>query len=180
MGGFLPFIGQYLYPGKQLNMCENCNFSYLSAFCLSVQAWGTCHQSCFLWGDVWCQGRGSCFTALSCYRQGSGRLSFMAWGDKKNLRQPFVCTFRCSDSTRPETLRPCSLPCKKDCIVTPFSEWTACPSTCVPGSSLISMNSVMPLLQLCLLESCWHKPMRTKLQVILEVVAQLKWHVTVQ
>ncbi|XP_056290680.1 thrombospondin type-1 domain-containing protein 7B isoform X1 [Pseudoliparis swirei] len=43
-----------------------------------------------------------------------------------------VTNKRCSDSARPETTRPCTLPCKKDCIVTPFSEWTACPSTCVP------------------------------------------------
>lgn len=53
----------------------------------------------------------------------------------KILRPLFVCVFRCSDSARPETIRSCLLPCKKDCIVTPFSEWTACPSTCMPGSS---------------------------------------------
>ena len=96
---------------------------------------GTCNQSCFLWGDVWCQGRGSCFTALSCYQRDAGRSSFIAWGDEENLRPLFVCVFRCSDSARPETVRPCLLPCKKDCIVTPFSEWSACPSTCVPGTS---------------------------------------------
>ncbi|XP_023806239.1 thrombospondin type-1 domain-containing protein 7B isoform X2 [Oryzias latipes] len=43
-----------------------------------------------------------------------------------------VSSKRCSDSSRPESSRPCLLPCKKDCIVTPFSEWTSCPSTCLP------------------------------------------------
>uniref|UniRef100_A0A671XNQ9 Thrombospondin type-1 domain-containing protein 7A n=1 Tax=Sparus aurata TaxID=8175 RepID=A0A671XNQ9_SPAAU len=46
-----------------------------------------------------------------------------------------VISKRCSDSARPETVRPCSLPCKRDCIVTPFSEWTACPATCMPGNN---------------------------------------------
>ncbi|XP_010795932.1 thrombospondin type-1 domain-containing protein 7A-like [Notothenia coriiceps] len=36
----------------------------------------------------------------------------------------------CPDSPRPTTVRPCQLPCKKDCIMTPFSNWTLCPFTC--------------------------------------------------
>lgn len=47
-----------------------------------------------------------------------------------------ICTYRCPDSTRPETMRPCLLPCKKDCIVTPFSEWTRCPTACQPGKPI--------------------------------------------
>lgn len=61
-------------------------------------------------------------------------------GAEENLRPLFVCMFRCSDSSRPETVRPCLLPCKRDCIVTPFSEWTTCPSTCLPGSSLTGFS----------------------------------------
>uniref|UniRef100_A0A6J0SKF4 Thrombospondin type-1 domain-containing protein 7B n=1 Tax=Pogona vitticeps TaxID=103695 RepID=A0A6J0SKF4_9SAUR len=41
---------------------------------------------------------------------------------------------RCPESIRPETVRPCLLPCKKDCVVTPFSEWTRCPSVCQHGT----------------------------------------------
>uniref|UniRef100_A0A8C6LSW7 Thrombospondin type-1 domain-containing protein 7A n=1 Tax=Nothobranchius furzeri TaxID=105023 RepID=A0A8C6LSW7_NOTFU len=37
---------------------------------------------------------------------------------------------KCPDAPRPTTMRPCQLPCKKDCIVTPFSDWTECPVTC--------------------------------------------------
>lgn len=40
---------------------------------------------------------------------------------------------RCPESTRPETVRACLLPCKKDCLVTAFSEWTPCPRLCPPG-----------------------------------------------
>ncbi|XP_042638425.1 thrombospondin type-1 domain-containing protein 7B [Orycteropus afer afer] len=46
----------------------------------------------------------------------------------------------CPDSTRPETVRPCLLPCKKNCIVTPFSEWTPCPSLCQSGNATIKQS----------------------------------------
>ncbi|KAM4608386.1 thrombospondin type-1 domain-containing protein 7B [Polymixia lowei] len=52
-----------------------------------------------------------------------------------------VISKRCPDSARPETVRPCYLPCKKDCIVTPFSEWTACPSNCTPVNATVAMQS---------------------------------------
>ncbi|XP_043930899.1 thrombospondin type-1 domain-containing protein 7B [Protopterus annectens] len=48
----------------------------------------------------------------------------------KKLSTGQVTTKRCPDSTRPEIVRPCLLSCKKDCIVTPFSEWTPCPTSC--------------------------------------------------
>ncbi|XP_068186329.1 thrombospondin type-1 domain-containing protein 7B [Antennarius striatus] len=52
-----------------------------------------------------------------------------------------VINKRCSDPARPEMVRPCLLPCKKDCIVTPFSEWTACPSTCIPDNTTVVTQS---------------------------------------
>ncbi|XP_041940176.1 thrombospondin type-1 domain-containing protein 7B isoform X1 [Alosa sapidissima] len=48
---------------------------------------------------------------------------------------------RCPDSARPDTVQPCLLPCKTDCRVTPFSEWTACPSTCLPVNASIPTQS---------------------------------------
>lgn len=45
-----------------------------------------------------------------------------------------VVSLRCPDAPRPETVRPCLLPCKKDCIVTPFSNWTQCPTSCEAGT----------------------------------------------
>ncbi|XP_026204991.1 thrombospondin type-1 domain-containing protein 7A isoform X2 [Anabas testudineus] len=40
---------------------------------------------------------------------------------------------KCPESLRPDTVRPCLLPCKRDCIVSPYSEWSPCPSTCQAG-----------------------------------------------
>uniref|UniRef100_H3CL39 Thrombospondin type-1 domain-containing protein 7A n=1 Tax=Tetraodon nigroviridis TaxID=99883 RepID=H3CL39_TETNG len=37
---------------------------------------------------------------------------------------------KCPESVRPDTVRPCLLPCKRDCVVTPYSDWTPCPSSC--------------------------------------------------
>uniref|UniRef100_A0A6Q2X3L3 Thrombospondin, type I, domain containing 7Ab n=1 Tax=Esox lucius TaxID=8010 RepID=A0A6Q2X3L3_ESOLU len=42
---------------------------------------------------------------------------------------------KCPESIRPETVRPCLLPCKRDCIVTPYSDWSACPVTCKAGGN---------------------------------------------
>ncbi|XP_042362737.1 thrombospondin type-1 domain-containing protein 7A [Plectropomus leopardus] len=42
---------------------------------------------------------------------------------------------KCPESLRPDTVRPCLLPCKRDCIVTPYSDWSPCPSTCQAGGS---------------------------------------------
>uniref|UniRef100_A0A672T3S8 Thrombospondin type-1 domain-containing protein 7A n=1 Tax=Sinocyclocheilus grahami TaxID=75366 RepID=A0A672T3S8_SINGR len=42
---------------------------------------------------------------------------------------------KCPEAPRPESVRPCLLPCKRDCIVTPFSEWTECPTSCETGTN---------------------------------------------
>ncbi|KAK6491401.1 thrombospondin type-1 domain-containing protein 7A-like [Huso huso] len=48
---------------------------------------------------------------------------------------------KCPESLRPDTVRPCLLPCKKDCIVTPYSDWTPCPSSCQEGERSIKKQS---------------------------------------
>lgn len=62
-------------------------------------------------------------------------IMYMLWASSASC----VCfsMFRCPESLRPETVRPCLLPCKRDCIVTPYSDWSACPSTCQGGVSLL-------------------------------------------
>uniref|UniRef100_A0A8C5N0Q9 Thrombospondin type-1 domain-containing protein 7A n=1 Tax=Leptobrachium leishanense TaxID=445787 RepID=A0A8C5N0Q9_9ANUR len=40
---------------------------------------------------------------------------------------------KCPESLRPDTMRPCFLPCRKDCIITPYSDWTPCPTACQEG-----------------------------------------------
>uniref|UniRef100_A0A8C5F6K6 Thrombospondin, type I, domain containing 7Aa n=1 Tax=Gadus morhua TaxID=8049 RepID=A0A8C5F6K6_GADMO len=41
---------------------------------------------------------------------------------------------KCPESLRPDTVRPCLLPCRRDCVVTPYSDWSPCPSTCQAGT----------------------------------------------
>ncbi|XP_051729251.1 LOW QUALITY PROTEIN: thrombospondin type-1 domain-containing protein 7A [Ctenopharyngodon idella] len=48
---------------------------------------------------------------------------------------------KCPESLRPETVRPCLLPCKRDCMVTPYSDWTPCPSTCQTGGTVKKKQS---------------------------------------
>ncbi|XP_046713402.1 thrombospondin type-1 domain-containing protein 7B isoform X2 [Silurus meridionalis] len=47
----------------------------------------------------------------------------------------------CPESTRPDPWRSCVLPCKVDCIVTPFSKWSPCPTSCSPTNSSVSTQS---------------------------------------
>uniref|UniRef100_A0A8C5MBU9 Thrombospondin type-1 domain-containing protein 7A n=1 Tax=Leptobrachium leishanense TaxID=445787 RepID=A0A8C5MBU9_9ANUR len=52
-----------------------------------------------------------------------------------------VTNKRCPESTRPKMIRPCQLDCKRDCIVTLFSEWTPCPTTCRPSNGTYAKQS---------------------------------------
>ncbi|XP_073780615.1 thrombospondin, type I, domain containing 7Ab isoform X3 [Danio rerio] len=42
---------------------------------------------------------------------------------------------KCPEAPRPESVQVCQLPCKRDCIVTPYSEWTECPTSCDSGAN---------------------------------------------
>uniref|UniRef100_A0A8C5G0N2 Thrombospondin type-1 domain-containing protein 7A-like n=1 Tax=Gouania willdenowi TaxID=441366 RepID=A0A8C5G0N2_GOUWI len=44
---------------------------------------------------------------------------------------------KCPEAPRPSAVRACELPCKKDCIVTPFSDWTPCPVTCDGAGNVV-------------------------------------------
>ncbi|XP_076880732.1 thrombospondin type-1 domain-containing protein 7B [Brachyhypopomus gauderio] len=48
---------------------------------------------------------------------------------------------RCPDSTHPNHIRFCALKCKVDCTVTPFTEWSPCPTSCSPTNATTSMQS---------------------------------------
>ncbi|XP_070537085.1 thrombospondin type-1 domain-containing protein 7A-like isoform X2 [Ptychodera flava] len=45
---------------------------------------------------------------------------------------------KCIESVKPLSKETCQVPCPNDCVVTKFSEWTACPTTCIPGEKLIT------------------------------------------
>uniref|UniRef100_A0A3B4YAH4 Thrombospondin type-1 domain-containing protein 7A n=1 Tax=Seriola lalandi dorsalis TaxID=1841481 RepID=A0A3B4YAH4_SERLL len=113
-------------PGKKecptapaLEEWRVCNDHPCTAFYWESSPWGPCIEdtSMNLNGTSFWNGTPTCAVGVqirkvSCTKMNVG---------------PVIS--KCSDSSRPETVRPCLLPCKKDCIVTPFSEWTACPST---------------------------------------------------
>ncbi|XP_046895248.1 thrombospondin type-1 domain-containing protein 7A [Hypomesus transpacificus] len=44
---------------------------------------------------------------------------------------------KCPEGPRPGTMRPCRLACKKDCILTPFSDWTPCPPACDAAGNIV-------------------------------------------
>lgn len=83
------------------------------------------------WSSVWLPQCASASISIQRYSQNSYIFNFLCLLE--------MC--RCPDSTRPESLRSCLPPCKKDCIVTPFSEWTPCPSTCMLGIHLLYIFS---------------------------------------
>lgn len=58
--------------------------------------------------------------------------SFINW--KLKSKCVYMIDFSsCPESTRPDQTRSCILPCKVNCIVTPFSEWSPCASSCSPS-----------------------------------------------
>uniref|UniRef100_A0A8C1Y6H1 Thrombospondin, type I, domain containing 7Bb n=1 Tax=Cyprinus carpio TaxID=7962 RepID=A0A8C1Y6H1_CYPCA len=71
--------------------------------------------------DATC-GTGVQMRQVTCRRAGNGH----------------VLPKRCPESSRPDSIRSCPLPCKIDCIVTPFSKWSACPTSC------LSVNATAP------------------------------------
>lgn len=73
----------------------------------------------------------------------------------------FVSHCRCPDGPRPSTMRPCQLPCKKDCIVTPFSDWTPCPVTCDTGT-MVTVSTYSTVFSL----SVWHHSYESELWTV--------------
>uniref|UniRef100_A0A665UXM7 Thrombospondin type-1 domain-containing protein 7A n=1 Tax=Echeneis naucrates TaxID=173247 RepID=A0A665UXM7_ECHNA len=122
-------------PGKEGKECPSapaleewrvCNDHPCIAFYWEAAPWGPCIEdtSMNLNGTSFWNGTPSCALGIQIRK-----VSCM----KTNVGP--VISKRCPDSSRPEIGQPCLLPCKKDCIVTPFSEWTACPSTCMPENT---------------------------------------------
>ncbi|XP_061579008.1 thrombospondin type-1 domain-containing protein 7B [Cololabis saira] len=118
--------GKACPPATTLEEWRICNDHPCTIFYWEASAWGPCMEdtSADLYGTSFNNGTSSCAVGvqsrkISCVKMHAGP----------------VTNKRCSESSRPETSRPCLLPCKKDCEVTPFSEWTDCPSTCIAESA---------------------------------------------
>lgn len=108
-----------------LNLCKCSEFSLVAWVWRGIKVRPVVSGS-----DIWCVN-----TLPALWDSYEMNISLQIWC---LLMAWYLCiwTDRCPDSTRPETVRPCLLLCKKDCIVTPFSEWTRCPTACQPGKPL--------------------------------------------
>ncbi|XP_062313300.1 thrombospondin type-1 domain-containing protein 7B [Osmerus eperlanus] len=129
----LPGEGGRACPaGPALEEWRPCNNHPCMVFYWEALLWGPCMEdvAVSLNGSILWNGTTTC--AVGAQRR---KVTCM----KMNAGQ--VIPKRCPDSARPENIRPCLLPCKKDCVVTPFSEWTACPSPCQPANVTAASQS---------------------------------------
>uniref|UniRef100_A0A803WA16 Thrombospondin type-1 domain-containing protein 7A n=1 Tax=Ficedula albicollis TaxID=59894 RepID=A0A803WA16_FICAL len=119
--------GKACPPERALQEQRACNEHPCVHFFWEVSPWSSCSQdvlgtalnTTISWiGEATC-GVGIQTRKVFCRRSSSGQ----------------VTPKRCPESIRPEVVRPCLLPCRKDCVVTLFSEWTPCPTACQPGNA---------------------------------------------
>uniref|UniRef100_A0A8C3K8S6 Thrombospondin type 1 domain containing 7B n=1 Tax=Calidris pygmaea TaxID=425635 RepID=A0A8C3K8S6_9CHAR len=119
--------GKACPPDRALQEHRACNDHPCVHFFWETSPWSSCSDDVLVtalnatinWsGEATC-GVGIQTRKVFCMKSSSGQ----------------VTPKRCPESIRPETVRPCLLLCKKDCLVTPFSEWTRCPTACQPGNT---------------------------------------------
>ncbi|XP_028003996.2 thrombospondin type-1 domain-containing protein 7B [Eptesicus fuscus] len=119
-------------PSQALQEYRSCNDHSCMQLYWETSPWGPCAEDTLgtaLNATIGWNGEAAC---------GVGIQTRKVFCIKSHVGQ--VMTKRCPDSTRPETVRPCLLPCRKDCIVTAFSEWTPCPRLCQPGNATIRQS----------------------------------------
>ncbi|CAN2389027.1 Thrombospondin type 1 repeats [Pristimantis euphronides] len=126
------------YPGEGGKLCPSnqalyeyrlCNDHPCSTFYWAASPWEPCAADVKMtqinitvsWNNVAECGLGVQTRRVSCIKNHGGQ----------------VTSKRCPESTKPETARPCPLPCATDCVVTAFSEWTLCPRACLPGNDSV-------------------------------------------
>ncbi|XP_074001245.1 thrombospondin type-1 domain-containing protein 7B [Numenius arquata] len=119
--------GKACPPDRALQEHRACNDHPCVHFFWETSPWSSCSEDVLVtalnatinWsGEATC-GVGIQTRKVFCMKSSSGQ----------------VTPKRCPESVRPEAVRPCLLLCKKDCLVTPFSEWTRCPTACQPGNT---------------------------------------------
>ncbi|NWX81546.1 THS7B protein, partial [Nothoprocta pentlandii] len=119
--------GKACPPARALREQRVCNEHPCAPLFWETSPWSACSEGApasgpngtAAWSAEAACGVGLQTRSVSCVRSGAGH----------------IAPKRCPESVRPETVRPCPLLCKKDCVVTPFSEWTPCPTTCQPGNA---------------------------------------------
>ncbi|XP_066202247.1 thrombospondin type-1 domain-containing protein 7B [Saccopteryx leptura] len=119
-------------PSQDLQEYRLCNDHSCMQLYWETSSWGPCSEDTLvtaLNATIGWNGEATC---------GVGIQTRKVFCVKSHVGQ--VMNKRCSDSTRPETVRPCLLPCKKDCVVTAFSEWTPCPRLCWSGNGTMKQS----------------------------------------
>ncbi|KAM7097072.1 thrombospondin type-1 domain-containing protein 7B isoform 4-T6 [Ciconia maguari] len=119
--------GRACPPDRALQEHRACNGHPCVHFFWETSPWSSCSKDALVtalnatinWSGEAACGVGIQTRKVFCMKSSSGQ----------------VTPKRCPESIRPETMRPCLLLCKKDCVVTPFSEWTRCPTACQPGNA---------------------------------------------
>ncbi|KAG8443081.1 hypothetical protein GDO86_011775 [Hymenochirus boettgeri] len=108
-----------------LQEIRSCNEHPCTVYHWQTGAWGQCTEDVTVStfnASNW-NGEASCALGMQTRKVICVRVNVGQVGPKK-----------CPESLRPETMRPCLLPCRKDCIVTPYSDWTPCPISCEEGA----------------------------------------------
>ncbi|XP_012505956.1 PREDICTED: thrombospondin type-1 domain-containing protein 7B [Propithecus coquereli] len=126
-------------PSQALQEYRLCNDHSCMQLYWETSPWGPCSEDTLvtaLNATIGWNGEATC---------GVGIQTRKVFCVKSHVRQ--VMTKRCPDSTRPETVRPCFLPCKRDCIVTAFSEWTPCPRLCQAGNTTVKQSRYRIIIQ---------------------------------
>ncbi|XP_054555669.1 thrombospondin type-1 domain-containing protein 7B isoform X1 [Talpa occidentalis] len=126
-------------PSQTLQEHRSCNDHSCMQLYWETSPWGSCSEDTLvtaLNATIGWNGEATCGVGIQTRR---------VFCVKSHMGQ--VTTKRCPESTRPETARPCLLPCRKDCIVTAFSEWTPCPSLCQPGNATIKQSRYRIIIQ---------------------------------
>ncbi|XP_077176308.1 thrombospondin type-1 domain-containing protein 7B isoform X2 [Paroedura picta] len=125
--------GKACPPSHALQEHRLCNDHSCNQVYWETSAWSPCSENTLITAvnaTIYWNGETTCGVGIQtrkvfCVKNNSGQ----------------VPAKRCPESIRPETVQPCLLLCKKDCVVTPFSEWTSCPTVCQHGNSTTTTQS---------------------------------------
>ncbi|KAM6958811.1 LOW QUALITY PROTEIN: thrombospondin type-1 domain-containing protein 7A [Aplochiton taeniatus] len=113
-----------------LQEVRSCNEHPCTVYHWQTGAWGQCIEDTSIPSTNGSAARGDRGADLSC---SVGMQTRKVICVRVNVGQ--VPPKKCPESLRPDTVRPCLLPCKRDCIVTPYSDWSPCPSVCQAGGN---------------------------------------------
>ncbi|XP_072517288.1 thrombospondin type-1 domain-containing protein 7B [Salminus brasiliensis] len=125
--------GKGCLPASVLEQWRPCGTHSCMVYYWDTSPWGPCTPDPSLEGNSTAQ---KATVEQGC---GTGIQTHQVYCRRSSGEQ--VVPKRCPESTRPDQVRSCTLSCKVDCIVTPFSEWSLCPTSCSPVNATTSTQS---------------------------------------